>query len=703
MTSTSSSSAADASAAVEARAADLAPAALQARSAAVSAGTVSPPTGDAQGIDISDVNFPSTGTTTEPGWSTLKSSGISFVSIKATEGDYYTDEPKYSDSSKFVGYHAATEAATAAGLYVMPYVFANPHTGNGSAVCQADYAWQEINSATPAYGSSGLMLPVVLDIEGDPYASSSVNACYNQTTSGMVTWITDFLAELKAEEQTSYKTPVIYTNPSFWATCTGNSTAFTSYPLWLADYNPPGGTLPAVGGWSGPTFWQYTDAATVNGQSVDGDYVAPLQHSSTVGAPVTPVQVHSLSALNGQAVTYSAAASGLPPGLKVSSTGLITGTPTAAGSYQVSITAAANAASSTVSFVWNVAGTITMVPQASQSVTVGTPLSLQVSATDTNAGLSGYTSPAFTASGLPPGLSMTSSGTSTSSALISGWPSTAGTYKVKITAKDGLGATATASFTWTVKAAADSGTTGPVRQLGGSNKCLDDPSSRTASGTAIDLATCTGKSNQSWTAVQDGSIRVLGHCLAASGAHVLLYSCDGSIADQWRAGTDGSLVDVRYGTCLNGPSGAAANGTKPTLVTCAPTKVNQHWTRPVAPVVSGVTAKCLGASGSTAELNNCGYYSAEHWLVAFNAQVVVQSSSCLTEGGTTAGSAITITKCANYASQHWRLVAAGAIAVEIQSTASGLCVTVPAGDTANGTHLALSTCSTALTATWRVG
>ena len=155
---------------------------------------------------------------------------------------------------------------------------------------------------------------------------------------------------------------------------------------------------------------------------------------------------------------------------------------------------------------------------------------------------------------------------------------------MKVTAKDSMGAIATGSFSWAVKAVADSGTTGTIRQQGGSNKCLDDPSS-----TAIDLATCTGKSNQSWTAVQDGSIRVLGHCLAASGTHVLLYTCDGSIADQWRAGTDGSLVDARYGTCLNGPSGAAVNGTKPTLATCtgSASKVNQHWTRPVAPVVSG--------------------------------------------------------------------------------------------------------------------
>ena len=51
------------------------------------------------------------------------------------------------------------------------------------------------------------------------------------------------------------------------------------------------------------------------------------------------------------------------------------------------------------------------------------------------------------------------------------------------------------------------------------------------------------------------------------------------------------------------------------------------------------------------------------------------------------GSALTATNCANAASQHWTLVAAGAIAEEIENTASGLCATVPSGATANGSEL----------------
>jgi GH25 family lysozyme M1 (1,4-beta-N-acetylmuramidase) len=690
---TSSSSAADASAALRARAADLSPAALRARSAAARPDVASPSWGNAQGIDISDANFPPN-TTTEPDWSTLKSSGISFVGIKATEGDYYTNEPPYptGDTSKFVGYHAATAAATAAGLDVMPYVFGNPHAGNGTAQCQADYAWQEIG---PAYGSSGLMLPVTLDIESDPYTSSSVNSCYNQTPSGMVTWITQFLAEMKKD---SGKTPVVYTNTGFWTECTNNSRAFTSYPFWLADFGVA--SPPAVAGWSSPALWQYTDDVSVDGMSggVDGDYL--VTQDSTVGVAVTPFQFTTLEPAAGQTAAFSA--TGLPPGLGInSSTGVISGTPTQTGglfTVTVTMTPSAGTASS-ASLIWDVTDPITIPAQPSHSTSVGSPVSTTFTATDTNSTLSGFQPPTFTATGLPPGLAINSS-----TGVLSGWPSTAGSYSVKVTAQDNMGASATTSFTWAVKAVADSGTTGSIHQQGGSNKCLDDPSSRTASGTAIDLATCTGKSNQSWTAVQDGSIRVLGHCLTARRNSVLLYSCSNSIADQWRVGTDGSLVDVRYGTCLNGPSGAAANGTKPTLVTCtnSASKVNQHWARPVAPIFSGITAMCLGASGSTAELNNCGNYSAEHWLVAANAQIVVQSSSCLTEGGTIPGYPVTITKCANAASQHWRLVAVGAIAVQIQNTTSGLCVAVPGSPNTNGTHLLLSDCWPGLTTSWRV-
>jgi len=685
------------SAALHVRAADVTPAAVQARSAAARPAAATPPAGDEQGIDIADPNFPSGGTATEPTWSTLKSSGVSFVAIKATEGDYYTDEPPYPspDTSKFVGYRAATAAATAAGLDVMPYVFGNPHAGNGTPQCQADYAWQEIGAASPAYTSSSLMLPVALDIEPDPYSSSTVNSCYNQTPSGMVTWISQFLAEMQKD---SGKTPAIYTDPDFWSQCTGGYTGFSSkYPLWLASWDVS--SPAALDGWSAPAVWQYSDDETVNGMSggVDGDYLITPQ-DSRVGVAATPFQFTTFPALStGQTATFSA--TGLPPGLAInSSTGVISGTPTTTGGlFTVIVTrAVSGGTTSSASLIWHVTDPVTIPAQGSRTSSLGSPVTTTITATDTNSTLSGYTAPTFTATGLPAGLSISSGG------QITGWPSTAGTYSVKVTAKDGLGAAATASFTWTVKADGDTGTTGAIRQTGGSNKCLDDPSSRTTSGTAIDLASCTGKSNQSWTLVEDRSIRVLGHCLAASGTHALLYSCDGSVADQWLIGTDGSLTSVRYpGMCLNGPSGSVANGYKPTLVACtnSTSKVNQHWNPPIAQIAAGVPGTCMFRSGATAEIGACGNYSAQFWNIASNAQLAVQSSYCLTEQSTAVGAAVEVEKCANAASQHWKMVAAGQIAEEIESTASGLCVTVPTGST----HLQLGTCSTGLSSTWRVG
>ncbi|MFJ9004114.1 M4 family metallopeptidase [Streptomyces canus] len=82
---------------------------------------------------------------------------------------------------------------------------------------------------------------------------------------------------------------------------------------------------------------------------------------------------------------------------------------------------------------------VTVTNPGSQSTTVGTAVSLQVSASSTNSG-----SLTYAATGLPTGLSISSTG------LISGTPTTAGSYSTTVTVTDSTGATGTASFTWTV-------------------------------------------------------------------------------------------------------------------------------------------------------------------------------------------------------------------------------------------------------------
>ncbi|MFC8671596.1 M4 family metallopeptidase [Streptomyces griseorubiginosus] len=86
---------------------------------------------------------------------------------------------------------------------------------------------------------------------------------------------------------------------------------------------------------------------------------------------------------------------------------------------------------------------VTVTNPGSQTSTVGTAVSLQISASSTNSG-----SLSYAATGLPAGLSISSS-----TGAITGTPTTAGTSSTTVTVTDSTGATGTASFTWTVNTA----------------------------------------------------------------------------------------------------------------------------------------------------------------------------------------------------------------------------------------------------------
>ncbi|MET8947771.1 putative Ig domain-containing protein [Streptomyces sp. NPDC004542] len=99
--------------------------------------------------------------------------------------------------------------------------------------------------------------------------------------------------------------------------------------------------------------------------------------------------------------------------------------------------------------------TVTVTNPGSQSTTTGSSVSLQISASD-----SAGATLTYSASGLPTGLSVNSS-----SGLISGTASTAGTYSTTVTATDSTGASGSASFTWTVSSSGG-GTCSSAQLLG---------------------------------------------------------------------------------------------------------------------------------------------------------------------------------------------------------------------------------------------
>ena len=182
---------------------------------------------------------------------------------------------------------------------------------------------------------------------------------------------------------------------------------------------------------------------------------APSQESTPVGATVTPVRIQAADSAPSQPLTFSAAH--LPPGLSLTQTGpgtaTIGGTATTAGRYAGLITVTdSTGASQTARVGWGVFGTLTVSSQANRTSISGDPVLLDFHATDSEPGA--VVSYGFTT--LPPGLGM-----DFETGKISGWPSRPGVYHVTLTVSDNFGATASRSFTWTVKQAPDAGPAGP--------------------------------------------------------------------------------------------------------------------------------------------------------------------------------------------------------------------------------------------------
>lgn len=89
------------------------------------------------------------------------------------------------------------------------------------------------------------------------------------------------------------------------------------------------------------------------------------------------------------------------------------------------------------------AASVSVTNPGNQGGYAGTPVSLQITASDTDGGAITYS-----AANLPPGLSI-----DPSSGLISGTPTTLGSSSVTVTATDATGPSGSAAFTWTISAA----------------------------------------------------------------------------------------------------------------------------------------------------------------------------------------------------------------------------------------------------------
>ena len=234
----------------------------------------------------------------------------------------------------------------------------------------------------------------------------------------------------------------------------------------VPTYNVTGGALPpglqlsingAIGG-KPTTAGTYAGVVTAsNGTPPDATQPfsiivvpAPVPPTITSSPPPGGVvnQAYSFSyAATGTApITYSVSSGALPPGLQLSSSGALSGPPTAAGTYTGVVTASNGTSPAATQAFSIVVAAAQVAPTITNSAPPGGTAGAAYNFTYTASGTTPITY-SVTSGALPPPLQLSSGGT------ISGTPSTKGTFAGVVTASNGTLPKATQAFSIVIAAA----------------------------------------------------------------------------------------------------------------------------------------------------------------------------------------------------------------------------------------------------------
>lgn len=210
-------------------------------------------------------------------WPQVKAAGVEFAFARATYGTTTVDNEFAANWS------GMRDAGVVRGAYHF-FVTAEDATE------QARLFLKTVGSLAPGD------LPPVLDVEAESGTGANL-------VSDVQTW-------LSIVEQGLGRTPIIYTGPSFWNENMQGD--FGRYPLWVAEY---GVSAPkSVNGWSGWTFWQYSESGTIAGVSgsVDLDYFdgSPADLAALCVASAGGTTAASAPPVNQPATTATAATTG---------------------------------------------------------------------------------------------------------------------------------------------------------------------------------------------------------------------------------------------------------------------------------------------------------------------------------------------------------------------------------------------------------
>jgi O-glycosyl hydrolase len=357
-------------------------------------------------------------------------------------------DPAWDDGTADSGFTWAQRIYTGlTGANLSAFLFwqgADPNNGNGGLVFLQSNGTAAASGRLWAFANySRYIHPGAVRI-GSTSSNSGVDISAYKNTDGTVAVVA--LNTLSSSDSINYSTSGIGgTSGTVTPWLTNGSNNVTGQAAIAMSGGAFSATIPAR------SLVTYVIKPTTGGNTVT--VTPPGNQTSTVGTAAS-VQIKATDSSSTATLTYAAA--NLPAGLSISpSTGLISGTPTTAGTSSVTVTATDNTgASGSATFSWTVnpinnGNTVTVTNPGPQTSTVGTPVSLQLHATDS----SSTATVTFTSiTGLPAGLALNSS-----TGLITGTPTAASTSTVTVTATDNTGASGSATFTWTVNPATPGG------------------------------------------------------------------------------------------------------------------------------------------------------------------------------------------------------------------------------------------------------